>query len=298
MGKLETEFKPPHENFGNVLEQFLTKQQQLKKSGAFDPFLVKTRKPLRTAVKKSNWFKELYSEAIDRFLVPLNDENSKDLKDCFAGAVWENLAYHFLSAQQPDSRVVLSPKQTFELVSLILEEKNEDYQIIPNPFKIMGIKGRGLPDGIIYDLKTQRSLSICEYTCSGSRNYFSRKIKNFRIGKKYRPGLYANTQLLFAIPNNYQNLEEFFRNEKSKLEIVPVPFANNQFREFNKGIFVKYRPDTPFNLPSGYHGNTLSELQESARQDLMKAKITTNPSEFFNLDISSIEGRSRTAIKI
>jgi len=289
MAQVETEWGLQHESFEAALDDFLTKQQELKKAGFFNPFLEETDKDLRMSIKKSDWFRELYAEASCIFFRPLSDDELNRVRDRFTGAIWENTAYHFLSARQPDDQVVLSPEQTFELFCLVLKEKGEDYQIIQHPFGIKGIEGYGLPDGVIYDLETKKSLFICEFTCHGSEAGLHRKTSSFKLGQQYQKELYADTQLLFVIPDNEEvevipdneEVEGFLKIAKLQSEIVPVPIIPTQLREFITGVIEKYKID---NEP------TLLELQESARDPLRQTEIATDPGKFFQVDIGNVEG--------
>jgi len=251
MVQLETEWGLQHESFEAALDDFLTEQQ----AGFFGSFLVETHKDLRMAIKKSDWFRELYAEASCIFFRPLSDDKLNRVRDRFTGAIWENMAYHFLAARQLDDQVVLSPEQTFELFCSILEENGKDYQVISHPFGMKGIEGYGLPDGVIYDLETKKSLFICEFTCHGSEAELRKKTSSFKFGQQYQKKLYADTQLLFVIPDN----KEFDNKEP---EIVPVPITHTQLREFITEVIEKYRilddEDTPW--------ATLLELQEFAKE--------------------------------
>jgi len=149
MVQFETERRLQHESFEAAFDTFLTEQQELKAAGIFEPFLVNTRKQLRSAIKGSDWFGGLYAKATRFYSKPLNEKGLTSLQHNLIGVIWEQTAFHFLAAQQPDDRVVLSPRQTFELVCLVLKEKGENYQIIQNPFGMTGIKGCGLPDGVV-----------------------------------------------------------------------------------------------------------------------------------------------------
>jgi len=266
---VETERRLQHESFKAAFDTFLAKQQELKEAGFFDPFSVETHEKLGAAIEESDWFGELYAEATRRYLKPLSDNKLSRVRNRFSGAIWENMAYHFLAARQPDDQVVLSPEQTFELFRLVLEEKGEDYQIVQHPFGTMGIKGWGVPDGVVYDLETQRNLFICEFTCYGRQQYFDRKFANFISGKNYQKKLYAGTELLFIVPDN-KRVERFLKFIKS--EIVPAPITHTQLREFMRGVVGEYKKDG---------GVTLLELQESARDPLRQTEIATDPRKFF-----------------
>ena len=257
---LNTKPELKYKSVPEALEAFALEQETYRNSDEVERFGVETRKGLREATRESAWFKRIYGEAVNRFSVPLSGVDLRQLKGEFSGAIFENMAYHFLLADLDNQTTLLSPQQTFEIYLIQLGLDYTSEKVIQHPFDGWGIIGISVPDGLevgLIDLQIKR---VHEYTTSNKNHHLSRKVTSFWANRQHHQFPPSEAGLTMTLPDGIM-IEN--RRLAKDLKTKHLPITGSQFREFIHHTINHYRSFQP--LEEGVASATLMEIQEFAR---------------------------------
>ncbi|MEK0337651.1 MAG: hypothetical protein QQN41_09495 [Nitrosopumilus sp.] len=215
-----------------LLCRLVAEQRRELQDDSFQPVRFDSRKALLAEFKVSNRFRQIYDEAFEYYLVPHTDEEIEEYEHRLAGGLFQDLAYSYLSGTQPQSRVLLSPKKTLEFYEKLTGAKRVEHTLGLDSLDSSN------PDGLIVEEHGGgiRIVAVCEYTLSGYVLGFENKYGGFAIGKKKRPGVFTDAQLLFVVPKE-TNMPIVHNN----VETEEMPFTHGQFRNFVNGVFNYYK---------------------------------------------------------
>lgn len=148
----------------------------------------------------------------------------KELEKCFAGEVFENLAYMRYAFAQPDNLILLSPERTSEFCEYLYFDNNTD---------------DFAPDGLVIE-KSEAYISpiikVFEDTLVNPEfryNYFAEKIRRFEIQKNEFPRLFRRPRLVFVTPGPKQQGNDM-------VKFIPMPFTRKEFGEYIKGVYAGF----------------------------------------------------------
>ena len=107
----ETLLYPPQNQEINLLiadklESLVIEQRQDFEKGDFMPKSVTNRKGVLQWFEQSERFREIYTKAINFYLLPRTDREIDEIKDYFSGEIFEDMAYCFLAGKQSRDRIL------------------------------------------------------------------------------------------------------------------------------------------------------------------------------------------------
>ncbi len=234
-------------------------QKQALQDGEFVPKSTNSFKELRNWFKRSERFKQIFSETLKFLVVPRTDEEIEEFKKYFRGQSFQYIASRFLAGKQPQDRILLSPERTLTFYNSLHPHTPRS----SNPLGLDSLEGISAPDGIIIEKSgdKNRILAICEYTLARRDSYFENKYNAFVAEKRRFPQLFAHAPLFFVSPRINYRLEIV---KQAKARLIKMPFEHKKFKNFIDEIFEHYRPEGNNDYAS------LAEIQESVRERLEK----------------------------
>lgn len=212
------------------LLQSLTAAQRQESRPVLPPVLPAKRKDIFKEFRAGRVFEEIYQEAARLHLELRTDDELKELRNCLAGAIFQEMAYCFLvNTIQP--KIVLSAERTLEFYSRLHPQESR----INYPFGQDSLRGISVPDGLAIDEGGSIS-DVCEYTTYGNWANFKNKYRHFCESQGEFTELFANVRLLFVLPEGHYR---FFGNNGpgKNVEVYRLSFNHEQFRDFIDGIY-------------------------------------------------------------
>ena len=218
-----------------MLHQLITEQIE---EGEELPAAAKSGEALFELFEESRRFRQLYAEAINRFLVSFEGKRLDGIRKDFIGGLFQAIAYTFLAGQQTDSALVLSPERTFELYTWLFPNST----IVHHPFGTKSIYGVSVPDGLLVKATegVERVIALCEYTQGKYGNKLENKYRGMRKDVERFRSIFPYTRILFLTPQEV----EFPAGIRSAplAKVLEVPFKPSQFRRYVDRLLNLYRP--------------------------------------------------------
>jgi len=182
-------------------------------------------------------FKEIYQKATEIFQQSMSREELQMKKGRFAGRIFQDLAYIYISwqmAQIESSKVLLSPELTMEFYQYLsrdfLGKKLDTF-----PFGLTGMKNKLVPDGIV--VCNQRIGGLYEYTLRRvSQQYIDSKNSSLYFNRKMFSGFEPEAGLTVVMPEGQSDLN------LKKAEIIRLPFTRGDFGKFTVWLYSNFLP--------------------------------------------------------
>lgn len=155
-----------------------------------------------------------------------------------AGFMFEQMAYADMvgwsMGREKRDRVVLSPKEVFELYTILYPNN----PIIEGHFGQKFVDGVYQPDGIVIDPKTLDIKEVFEYKLFNGKANFEEQY-NGAMKQKYRTQrrLFRNSQFTIVTPSDFERRS--YHNLRN-VEFEPVLVTNGEFGEFVQDTYYVY----------------------------------------------------------
>ena len=239
-----------------VLNRLLIEQKAELGKTPFAPESFDRRKPVLAKFISSSRFREIYDQAMRFHLMPHTDEELEEYRNRFAGRLFEELAYSFLSGREFPGRIVLSPERTLNVYMAF-------YPGMPVAYNLFGasIGGISVPDGIMFEAHDgiERIVAVCEYTLFGHPSNFETTYEAFNKDKGHFKQTFADANLVFIVPKEPHVPSRIRYNRAVKVQ--ELPFVRSQFRDFVDNVYCRYRKEQG----TEHEHPTLAEAQAIAR---------------------------------
>lgn len=198
-------------------------------------------------------FKEIYQAATEIFQQSMSREELQMKKGRFAGRIFQDLAYIYISwqmAQIESNKVLLSPELTMEFYQYLSRDfLGKRLNIFP--FGLTGLKNVPVPDGMV--VCNQRIGGLYEYTLKRvSQQYIDSKNNSLYFDRKMFSGFEPEAGLTVVMPEGQSDLN------LKKAEIIQLPFSRGDFGEFTTWLYSNFLPKE--------QDLTLDEMQYRVRQ--------------------------------
>lgn len=189
--------------------------------------------------EESDSFRQIYEQAMEYHLMPHTDEKLGQFRRRFAGRLYEDLAFSFLTSIEYPSRIVLSPKRTLAFYQRLYL----DSDVIEEGFGLDSLEGIFVPDGLVVEEQgsVERIVAVSEYTVRGDEGYFKRKLRGFSSESEEYPQLFDDAYLLFVVPDQAALIRNAPKSGNFKFRTIP--FTHEQFRDFIDSIYERYQQD-------------------------------------------------------
>ena len=165
----------------------------------------------------STWVRETVDELIDpKELLRLNMPT-----EAYAGRLFEETAFRYLSLHLKNTQELFNPEQTFEVYRRLYPEA----RVMGYTTGRFSLSGISVPDGLLFDRRTMmRSgeaalVVVYEYTMRNQpimrqSAYFQKKLHGFKVGRNQHPEVFMGANLRFAVPKDTWIPKEIRRDAK------------------------------------------------------------------------------------
>lgn len=259
-------------SISDYLDFLASQQAKETESVPLPALLLSTWRDILEWFEQRPAFEAIYLEAVRFVSVPHSRREITRRLKALSGRIYQEIAFPYLSSSfakgssADKSFVVLSPERTL----LFWQKINPNSKLIKNPFGLDSLEV-STPDGLIIedDRNKKRLYAVCEYTLCGERGemledkYFKDKYYAFRQIKRRFHRLFAESNLLFVIPEGEDVPDEIRRREE--VRISPLPLDRAEFSPLLAELYRRYRfPSSHLKL--NIETATLSEIQQRAQE--------------------------------
>lgn len=238
----------------SLLHRLVAEQGKELQEKAFQPVSFDRRKPVLKEFQITDGFSSVYDKARTFYLVPHTDTELAKFRVDFAGMLFEQLAYSFLSGKLFPDRVVISPERALNFYTGLFPEN----PVAKTDTRSDSIHGTVVPDGMVTQCRdgVEQVVMVCEYTLYGHPDYFKNKLDGFNAVKTGFPRTFKYASLLFVVP--YGAYLPISIKHHPNVHVEQIPFSHGQFRDFVDRAYEHYRRN-------GDDDATLSEIQKEVR---------------------------------
>lgn len=184
---------------------------------------------------ETNRFKQIYQKATEIFQQPMSGKELQMKKEYFAGRMFQDLAYSYISwqmAQTESSKVLLSPELTMEFYQYLyrdfLGEKLDTF-----PFDLTGLENISVPDGIV--IEDQRIDGLYEYTLRRiSQQFIDHKNSSLSLDRENFSGFKPEAGVTVVMPESQSGLK------LKRAKIIQLPFTRDDFGKFTAWLYSPF----------------------------------------------------------
>lgn len=225
------------------------------------PLPIKTRKQLLRWFEQSQRFKDIYTEALRYFLIPMSDEEIEETKERLAGKLYQSIAFSYFAGKQTEGQILLSPTRTLTFYERLYLNTPR----VKHRFGLDSLLGISVPDSLRIRMEenSYQISAVYEYTLTRKSAYYEDKIAAFSYDIINFPHLFAQSRLVFILPR-VDHLPTAIK-ESSALASY-IPFKHSQFRHFGNKVIDRYRSHRGSLTNPDDVSATLAEIQDFARQ--------------------------------
>ncbi len=186
---------------------------------------------------ETNRFKQIYQKATEIFQQPMRGREFQGKKAYFAGRIFQDLAYIYISwqmAQTESSKVLLSPELTLEFYKYLYGDFLGE-RVDTSPFGLTGLENKSVPDGMVVD--DQRIDGLYEYTLRRiSQPFIDSKNYSLYLDRNIFSGFEPGVGLTVVMPEGQSDLN------LKKAEIIQLPFTRGDFGKFTAWLYNNFLP--------------------------------------------------------
>lgn len=182
-------------------------------------------------------FEEIYRKATEIFQQSMGREELQVKKGRFAGRIFQDLAYIYISwqmSQIESSKVLLSPELTMEFYRYLYRDFLGK-KLVTFPFDLTGLKNISVPDGMV--VCNQRIGGLYEYTLKRvSQGFINSKNSLLYLNRSRFSGFEPEAGLTVVMPEGQLELN------LKKAEIIQLPFTRGDFGKFTAWLYNNFLP--------------------------------------------------------
>ncbi len=176
--------------------------------------------------EQSQRFKD-FIERAKRFLRENPTNLSQSVVDSFAGRLFEEWAFDFLSKTTPGGLHLLDPEETIKFFMRLFPEAKPIQHRLQN-----GLANVDVPDGILID-KDGAVIRVIEYSSQGPRNHLGRyvhnKVDHLKGLRRKVPQVFGNSELHVMFTKDVHESYISQRGRPKNAKLVPLPMQHDEF---------------------------------------------------------------------
>ena len=195
---------------------------------------------------KSKIFEDFYNDCYQRIESGsiVEPDPTKNIFLEFLGRIYREMVYFYLSAKQPDSRILLSAEKSLKFYEALYPGS----ELIMENFGLDSLMGISVPGGLVVETNNglEKIVEVNEYSFLNPRQDFiehmKKKVKSLNVSRHKYPEFFSDALQFLYIPQ-----AEYTFNQKSisialhkKIGLEKMPFDRRKFAEFSRTIWSHY----------------------------------------------------------